>query len=179
MGYQQPTGNNLANILIPGANWALAEISTNVRDKLKWRDYEFYVGDNWKVSRNLTLELASATRSLLTPYQPDDHFTSFSPPFTIRPSRLQMPATAYGSFRALIRAVMRIRSLERTYSSGVNGPNKYLRNQNYHLFAPRLGVAWDPRGDGKTAVRFGIGQFYQRERVSPEQWFGGERSVCR
>ena len=28
-------------------------------------------------------------------------------------------------------------------------------------FAPQLGVAWDPRGNGKTAIRAGIGLFYE------------------
>ena len=27
-------------------------------------------------------------------------------------------------------------------------------------FAPRLGVAWDPGGDGKTSIRGGVGVFY-------------------
>ncbi len=33
--------------------------------------------------------------------------------------------------------------------------------------APRLGLAWDVNGDGKMAVRGGVGRFYQRDRVSP------------
>jgi hypothetical protein len=33
------------------------------------------------------------------------------------------------------------------------------------MFAPRLGVAWDPWGDGNWAIRAGLGQFFQRERV--------------
>ncbi len=28
------------------------------------------------------------------------------------------------------------------------------------MFAPRLGIAWDPFGDGKTAVRLGGGVYY-------------------
>lgn len=35
-----------------------------------------------------------------------------------------------------------------------------LRYSNGVLYAPRFGVAWDPFGDGKTAVRLGIGIYY-------------------
>ena len=40
-------------------------------------------------------------------------------------------------------------------------------DQDINNFAPRVGVAWDVNGDGKTAVRAGIGQFFLRERLSP------------
>ncbi len=39
------------------------------------------------------------------------------------------------------------------HGNAVNNPN--------HNFAPQLGVAWDPKGDGKTVVRGGIGLYYE------------------
>ena len=50
---------------------------------------------------------------------------------------------------------------------GTDGPNRSLMDQDYNNFAPRLGIAWNVRGDGKTALRAGLGKFYLRERLSP------------
>lgn len=40
-------------------------------------------------------------------------------------------------------------------------------NEDFNNFAPRVGVAWDVNGDGKTAIRAGLGQFFLRERLTP------------
>jgi hypothetical protein len=40
-----------------------------------------------------------------------------------------------------------------------------LYNTNKHMFAPRIGLAWDPFGDGKTGVRVGYGVFYDQDSL--------------
>ena len=49
------------------------------------------------------------------------------------------------------------------------GRTAHSLNQNNHNIAPRVGIAWDVFGNGKTALRFGGGQFFQRELVGIDE----------
>ena len=40
------------------------------------------------------------------------------------------------------------------------GNSVFTQNNATHLFSPRVGLAWDPWGNGKTAVRAGFGTYY-------------------
>ncbi|MGA3133816.1 MAG: carboxypeptidase-like regulatory domain-containing protein [Terracidiphilus sp.] len=43
---------------------------------------------------------------------------------------------------------------------GDTGVGRGIVSTKYHHVAPRIGFAWDPFGDGKTAIRMGAGIFY-------------------
>jgi hypothetical protein len=161
-----PTGNPLTNILVPGARWGFAEPSTNIEDHLRWRDYEFYADDTWKIRRNVTLELGLRWSLLYTPFNPDNQATSFQP-FLYDPTKPNTDAcNGLWTVPGTDPCGAANQQFGTSFSKAADGPNKYLVNQNHHQFAPRIGIAWDPWSDGNWAIRFGVGQFFQRERVS-------------
>ena len=51
----------------------------------------------------------------------------------------------------------------------------FYRNPSLDNFAPRLGFAWDPFGDGKTAIRGGFGLYYN-QLLSDVYLFAGVRN---
>ena len=160
------TGNNLANVLIPNNPFLLSENSTNVRAQLRWKDIEFYAGDIWKLSPRISLSYGVRYSLLRNPVQPNNLLTSFQPQLYDKTKPASDACNGLWTAPGKDPCGDANKQFGTHFSSGVAGPNNSLVNNNNHLIAPRVGVAWDVRGDGKTALRLGVGQFFQRERVS-------------
>ncbi|HEX4543576.1 MAG TPA: carboxypeptidase regulatory-like domain-containing protein, partial [Candidatus Acidoferrum sp.] len=171
------TGNTLANVLLPGTGanpqtiQGVGETNINPVDHGKWHDIEFYTGDTWKFKRNVTLTYGLRWSFLREPYDDTNQMASFSlAAYSLSRAKafpsdacngvVVVPGTSFCSAAAAVTGL--------PLSAGTPGPNRALVENNNHNIAPRLGVAWDIFGTGKTALRVGVGQFYQRERVSPQ-----------
>lgn len=63
----------------------------------------------------------------------------------------------------------KISNLRTPFDSRMTVGSEWYRNPSLKNFAPRLGLAWDPFGDGKTSVRAGFGLF--DDELLPKYYF--------
>ena len=159
-GWGSNTGNVLADFLLKDMTWGFSEASTGRSAPQRWRDLEMYAADSWQVSRRLTVDFGVRYSLLYNPYTTDDKIASFVP-------ALFNPALGNDPCNGLLQPPGSNWCQAAGARGGTDGPNRSLMNQDLNNIAPRTGFAWDVRGDGKTAVRGGIGQFFLRERLSP------------
>jgi hypothetical protein len=154
------TGNILGDFLLKDMTFGFSEFSGQHQVPQRWQDYEAYASDSWKLNNRMTLDYGIRYSIFMNPYAANNKIMSFDPALFSAAlgndpcnGMLQPPGTTWCQTAG--------------FKGGTAGPNRSLYPQDYNNFAPRLGFAWDVKGDGRTAIRAGVGQFYLRERLSP------------
>ncbi len=140
------TGNCIADLLLKDTvlvNYAEIE-KTDVADG-RWRDFEFYANDTWKMHPRVTLTLGLRYSVFPPAWEAENRISNFVPSLYNGVDFNTGLVTAeegeqLGFGRALIH----------TYKQG---------------WQPRVGLAWDVHGTGKTAVRAGFGRYMSRSQV--------------
>ena len=145
-GCGEQTGHCIGDLLLRDTvllNYT--EIANTEIAEGRWRDFEFYVNDTWKLHPRVTLTMG-LRYSVFTPaWEKDNRISNFIPSL--------YNGTDFNS--GLVTAEEGIatglgRSLVNTYKKG---------------FQPRVGIAWDVFGTGETAVRLGFGRYMSRSNV--------------
>lgn len=108
---------------------------TRSRDHIL-NEHGYFVQDDWRMRRNLTVSLGLRWELFLPPVEADGIQAG-----VIGAAQLLDPANS---------------------STALTLQKGGWYNTDWNNFAPRVGIAWDPRGDGKTAVRANWGVFYDR-----------------
>lgn len=140
------TDNCIADLLLKDTVLVnYSEINQTEVANGRWRDTEFYVNDTWKFHPRVTLTFGMRYSVFPAAWAQDDRISNFIPSL--------YNGTDFNSGLVTAEEGKQIglgRALVHTYKGG---------------WQPRVGIAWDVFGTGKTAVRAGFGRYMSRSQV--------------
>ena len=175
------TGNDFADFLLGYAN-SYTELA--VQDHGNWNNVSWavYVQDNWRVNSRLTLNLGLRWDGIPHTYEANNRGSNFYPELydpakaaIILPDGTISPSSpGLGTSPNPILAGLQF-YLNGIGIAGQNGISNGLVKNYWNTFGPRLGLAYDLTGKGKTVLRGGFGVMY--ERIQGNDMYNGGPNV--
>jgi hypothetical protein len=183
-GNPSSTGNAFADALL-GNFRTYSEAQADPLGFFRFWQAEAFVSDDWRVSRNLSLEVGVRYTWHMPIYTQANNMASFDPArydpsraVTVNRNGTLVPNSG-DRYNGLVRAGDGVPESELIRVPNGNSPvvlavpagapRGFYDTQ--HLFAPRFSFAWTPTGNANTAVRGGIGLFH--DRAEGNLLFGG------
>jgi hypothetical protein len=149
---------NFANFLL-GNVTTFTQGSLDLTPDMRQREFETYVQDDFRVRSNLTINLGVRLSIYRLPYDDRHMLTNFDP-------NLFNPANAPQVDKTTGNVITGTGNpLNGIVQNGNSLFGNTVSNQPDPGWAPRVGLAWDPFGTGKTSVRAGYGISYDSSLV--------------
>ena len=167
-----------ANFLLGQAS-SYTQQSKDTVPHLRYTNFELYGQDDWKITRRLTLNLGIRYSYFPSPTDSNNTLVNFNP-LLYSPANAALIDPVSGNMTGTTASGDPVS--EGIYANGLIFPkgsacsaaqaiaptvtcspfgSRVNPNSNNN-WGPRLGIAYDPFGDGKWAVRSGFGVFYDR-----------------
>jgi hypothetical protein len=163
------TGNDFADYLL---GYGQGYTEDAVKSSGHWNNvsWALYIQDNYRVNSRLTLNLGLRWDGIPHTYEANNQMSNFYPNLynpanaaILNPGNQTVSSLSPG----LGPSLNSILAGQQFYLNGigicnVGGIPKGCVNNSWLNFGPRLGFAYDVRGDGKTVIRGGYGIMYER-----------------
>lgn len=137
------TGNGMADFLL-GDLASLTQGANNTGFTRK-NYVGAYAQDTWKITRRLTLNIGTRWEPFIPEQVTNGAIYNFSLPAFYQGLKTTQFVNAPPGF---------------SYPGDPGFPGNSGLNHRWNLWAPRVGLAWDPTGDGKTSIRASYGLSY-------------------
>lgn len=175
-GNSRSTGSAFADALL-GNFRTYQEFSIDPIGFFRFDQIEAYVNDNWRVNRKLSLEFGVRYAYGVPTYTQANNVVNFDPALydPAKAVSLNLNGTIDTSkggnrYNGLIRAGSGVPQDELGRVPNGNSPEVLAVPAGaprglydpQHVFMPRFGFAFTPRGDNKMAIRGGFGVFYDK-----------------
>jgi hypothetical protein len=169
---------SFANFLLgQAANYS--QQSKDTIPHLRYLNFEFYVQDDWKITRRLTVNAGIRYSYFPSPTDSNNTLNNFDPTL-YNPANAAVIDPVTGKMTGVTTSGKAVNAA--TYANGLIFPSggacsaaqaigpmvtcspfgSRVNPNSSNNWGPRLGLAYDPLGNGKWAVRAGIGIFYDR-----------------